>query len=1446
MSSENHKTKVDLPFRKKVLRLFLKVVLALLFLEFVAYFGSNIFLARYAQRKINEATQEVYLVDFNRFNLSILRRGFFLDGLVMKPVEPASKSEDQVLFDITLDQVGITGLWYDFTEHEFTISKIHLDNPRVSMEMPPGKENIPKRDPSERQISPIKQLEIEIRKSVEKMNLAGLRIKEVEMEHANLFFFNFLSRGNLKADNTRLLVRNINLTTLEDWKTPFNAEGFVFELDGVAFPLPDGVHSILAQKVNISSLDNLIDIKDFSLHADQSKESKAYYDVELDKLLLGNVDLNHAFMTSELLIDELILNSPTFKVARNPVSKSDSTASGDLNDLIKGNLNSIQIKELSINQGRFIKSELSDSLKNRIEIDELDFKMINFFLGADSLRKEPQFFYGEDASMEIKGGRLFLGDGVHLVSGEEVSVSSFQDEFSVINLSIRPIVENPEGNTIRNLMKISLPEFSLDQIDLKKLYNEGIISANGILLNRPEVELVSLDRRNMENEESSFGNAIKGFLNLADIERFEVREGTIKFTDERGQRSSDIGFDQFSILLEGLKVDPDTLLAIHEQVTAEEIYLSLDNYQLKLKDNLHLIFAEKLKIDSRSRLLEVQNLRIRPQSQEQIQNLLDTYGKTSAINFTVPLFRAEGIDINSAFYDQVLNIETISMPQPDFEISTYRAKESKGTAPQSTDDVKGLLLGYFNSISIDSVDLFQAKIKYENLLENKRNLFQEDNFTLKLKKFFLDPRDTSFTGKTLFSEEIDLTFSDYSFSLGNGKYLVESDLMNYNSKKETLEFNNLLVFPGDNSQSRVALGLDFPLVIFKGVDIEQFVFDNILDLQKLEIIDGKVEIGIDRQISTAGKEAGTKRLAQKSIDRVSIDTIQAENSFLELNFLGENNSLRSIQTGFGFMIQDFHLDTLVLDQNEFGKLYSTASLDLNDFVFALPDSVHTVSFSKVQLGDMRKEIVFSDLKITPRDLVGKVGSPVIQAKTDVLAIANNKFLEILETKRFEMKNIRMVNPVIEVFLDSTKVASSSRSAPKDGGKNALVESIILEDLQLSNGSIQLNRKGKGPIPRLGFSEVDFRVSGVGLDFLDQEQNLDFEDLARRNLAFSFKNYSTLTPDSLYKASVDKVYYENGGLVIEGLYFRPRKGNYALLNSLDFQTDAVTAKVDRISFSGIDPVKYLESELINGEQLKIEGARIDLFRDKRKPFDPDLRKEMPQFLMTHAKINADIQVVQVREGRVRYFEIAPEGNLPGMISFDQIKLDLAPFYLRKEGENYPIDKVRLGVETKIMNQSNVTLQSEMYFTEKYPMDVSVEMDKFEFSEANDFLTKTMFVGAVEGEVTEGKWDFRLNEDYAVGKMAFGYSNLKIQFVDSLTFERGKGKLKVYSFGANLLAKNNNPRSGSKKITTRKIYLERDKRKFVFSSWWKATFSGLRGTFGFGRPKIPKELRKEEEE
>ena len=288
MSSGNHQNHSLYPARKKIIRVVTIIFFTLLFLEFLVYFGSNIFLSKWAERKINEATKEVYLIEFNRFNFSLLRRGVFLDGIVMTPIPGKIAPEDQTLFNFSMDQLAIRNLWYSFSDEVLYVGKIQFDNPDVKLDLPEnsdttmmGKNQKGSAGNIGKKKSAVKELEEEIQKSISRLNFGALFIREIEISHADLFFLDFLSQNSLKAENTRLVIKDINWTTKEIWKTPFNARGFEFDLENVDFPLPDGVHSIRADKVYISSLDKLIDINEFKLTPNKSRESKSYYEVYL-------------------------------------------------------------------------------------------------------------------------------------------------------------------------------------------------------------------------------------------------------------------------------------------------------------------------------------------------------------------------------------------------------------------------------------------------------------------------------------------------------------------------------------------------------------------------------------------------------------------------------------------------------------------------------------------------------------------------------------------------------------------------------------------------------------------------------------------------------------------------------------------------------------------------------------------------------------------------------------------------------------------------------------------------------------------------------------------------------------------------------------------------------------------------------------------------------------
>src|SRR5690606_38851161 len=233
-------------------------------------------------------------------------------------------------------------------------------------------------------------------------------------------------------------------------------------------------------------------------------------------------------------------------------------------------------------------------------------------------------------------------------------------------------------------------------------------------------------------------------------------------------------------------------------------------------------------------------------------------------------------------------------------------------------------------------------------------------------------------------------------------------------------------FPG-----RIQLGLKFPRVNFKGVDVEQFFFENRLDLDKLEIDHGQIEIAIDRNIaspSESKKSAKAEDVRRKSLEEVIIDTIQTSNSRLSINYQLDESSLNSIETDFELLIRGFRLDSAITASRNVGELYKDANLSLKEFKFAFPDSIHSLGFSKVEIGTLKEEVTFSDFYITAKDESGVPGSPVLDAKIDQVILRHNQLAEIQETGIFDVRDLWLINPKFNLYLDSTKVEMEAKAS----------------------------------------------------------------------------------------------------------------------------------------------------------------------------------------------------------------------------------------------------------------------------------------------------------------------------------------------------------------------------------------------------------------------------------
>ena len=211
--------------------------------------------------KLNESFNGVYELEFNRVHLSLIRRGIIFDGIVMQPIHLEKAGSEQVLFELTLDELSFTGLWYGLQNQKLYVREVRLDRPNFRVVASPS-HSVSQQDkaPQRKVRSPVALLENELRKSIKNLPLAGIHVGRVLVNQAQVFFLNFLSQQELLAKEASFTALDLNWTPIQPWETPFNARGFEFELEGVTYALPDGVHQISSKKVFISSLEETIEL----------------------------------------------------------------------------------------------------------------------------------------------------------------------------------------------------------------------------------------------------------------------------------------------------------------------------------------------------------------------------------------------------------------------------------------------------------------------------------------------------------------------------------------------------------------------------------------------------------------------------------------------------------------------------------------------------------------------------------------------------------------------------------------------------------------------------------------------------------------------------------------------------------------------------------------------------------------------------------------------------------------------------------------------------------------------------------------------------------------------------------------------------------------------------------------------------------------------------------
>ena len=1433
-------------YQKRVFHFLAGFLVLLFFLQAVLYFAGDFLLRGYLKEKIRVASEEKYEIDFEKVHVLFLQRGFSFQGLTINPLDETFASLENIpYYRVNVPYVSITGLNYLFGSKELVLGNVKLSAPAIDFRL-----KIEELTDELQDESPLEILQSEIKKSFLESRIQDIRIKTLEIDNADLLIKNFIAQRSMKAENSNLMVKNIQLLKDRDPATPFNAEGFYFEIENFELLLADSVHQVSAEQLEVSSLEQYINARNLSIDPDFSRFSETYFQASLKDLMLSDADINKVFYTSEVEVGKLRLQSPKFELYTGKTRKKSEEGeveAFDFYDLIDGILASIEIGQFDIEAGEFAQKSIADPDGYRIKAERIDFNMMDFYVGPDESRKANRFFYADQANVELYGVDLFLADSVHQVKGNIVSLSSSEDKITIEGFKLFPIEET---DTIRGitLLEIDVPQLTITDAKLKKIYNDGIVDVRDILVEKPEIMLRDVRKKVDGSPGFDFSAFYSEYLEGIYVQRFEIKEGSLIVDNRLRIRQDSLSFGKVNLVLENFAIDEATEAQETKSFFwAENLQLELNDYALKLSDNLHMFKADRVYLDTKSAEVSVEGFTIKPFNPGQIQSILDRYGRSTSLDIFVPRFTAVGVNIRDAYFDERLVVDRINVPSPKISIMRHRAAALDGEQEDvDQKEILDLLTSYFNEVRIGSLSLQRGTLNYENLVREKLRTFSEDNVSITVRNFYIsadtDPENLRF----LYSEEVDLNLNNYVFNIADGKYNILADRINFNTAREEIIAANVRLNPRSNLQDKTIVSAAIPEMSFRGVDLEAFLFENTLNLEKVRLAESTVKVLINRDFEQED-EVATRRQRRdrnlpKTIDVVNIDTVQAEKAQFTLSFKEGGSQSELIDTGIDVAFYDFFLDSAKIAKGEIAGFFSGMALGIDEFWLTLNDSVHQVTFSKVELDTRYEGILLNNFRVIPRTLSGKPGKPVFSGHIPAALIKINSLADLQSSKDLWVKEMRLFRPDVEIFVDQLESEVSEPQEAPEGVKEYLIETFQLDDFEIVEGHFGLFQKDGSKAPR-EIRDVNLAIRDIKLN-MEEFEGLSPKMILDKDFEFNFPNYNLLLKDSLNKVAVGLVSIKNNEVILSDVIFEPRFGKYDYLRRLGYQTDVIKVHIPEIRVVKPDLALFLDQEILKAEQLLIKDIQGEFFRDKRLDRPEDIYRLMPQALMKEFDFVVRLDSLLVQNGKIIYLEFPDKGMVPGEIYFSDMQVAMAPFHMGQENESYPLDSARLLAKAKINGVAELGLQGDLIYTAPYPMHITAQLEAFDLELINSILKSNAFVRVRGGRIDGADWHFTANDKEAIGQMRILYSDLNLELLEERTLQRGRGRKSILTFVLNVFAvRSNNPRKFFNNTVSSKIYHPRDKDRFIFNYWWRATLSGLQGSVGLGQPKVPK--RKEDE-
>jgi hypothetical protein len=1394
-------------------------------LSFTAiYFLAQNYLNKNLSELVEKKSKGKYEITYDNLKFSFKTRGIVINQVSYHPsdsIAAALKNNlaDKQFFSFTSPQVKIEGIQLGllFFRKKLVIGSLVIDQPELKIH---GKqtESTNKKDNINELIQQLKPLVTK--------NFKSVFVGKIELQNASYDFYNLMGDTKKLSNAENISIGVLNFYTdsllLPNPDRLFDATDIYIRMQKYQASLADSIHRISAESITYSLKRSVIEAKNIEVAPTNKKlvpKSKYYIFVPSARITTSNIK---AFYRNNIIpVDSMVLATAEIKYW--PAEKAKSGAMQpidefDLNDLIKNDISGITVKDFVLNGAKLQLYKAQNDTASQQELRNIRLKLNDFRLDSSTPTDTSRVFYSKRISFSASDYNLTLGDNIHHIKVGNLHLAT--DSRSVLVKDIEVFSQNDSRKYSVNNIEGKCDSVRLDNFDFKKAFHQKRFSFQRINLFNPEVEITQnvASSGNLQQDSSFVYNLISRYAKGVYANQVIVSRGTVHLINKTGVLQTGNIESAIRLQLSGFALDEQSVKRTDRLFYANQIELNFNNYEMQLTDQLHKMTVENLSISTRKKRATMQNLHLFPVSTANMEEVLKKYNRSELYEFTIPEMTLAQADFHNAFFNKKFTADSLLISSPKIYYENY-AQLKELHQKQEFDDLFHLMADYLTDIQINTVDIPDGTLRLINHSKKDKTISFDNRFSLKLGNTRIN--EGSFGQKRLlFSDFVDFSVRDHLIRLSDNVHVLKASEIGFSTRQKEIYVLKAKLYPEPASKEFSSvlwnIQLSIPEVRIKGISIEDFFFDHKINAANLIITSPDIKL---YQKHKPEKKTDLKEVSiplPPEIGSIALQNFSLNDGALKVFSELESKPLLLVQSDLKMAAKN-----VLIEKNsssftpEFKKGDYNAAL--MQFRFTPKDKNQQFSIEELDFSTADKQLLAKNLNVKPKTKSNKQNQYELQIP--LLSMNGFDLESAYKNNVFNFESIVVDKPDLQRFVnakDSLKINPFKVSFYPYF--ESFADVFYSRVLKVNNANVSVYQSGQKKFQQ----SMSFNLEKVRIE---NKPSQGF--MHSSNFSFTIPNLKE--QGKLYHFEADKSVYSSADnrFTISGIRIIPNFSTQVHQQKVGFQSDYISGKIDSIQVVQPDARRWFDKEELAGKYAGIFGLNLDLYRDKKMPFDESRRPKMLQDLIKSIKVPIVLDSLSLIRSSVNYSERAATGEREGKIRFNDIRLCISPFTNMKSGSGRIPDFNLKGIATA---QDSAFLKVEMNYQMNDPensFSAKGSVAPFNMRIVNPVLEPLALITIRSGRVNQFDFDFSANRSSAEGQLYFGYDNLKIGVLE---LKEGSTKESHFaSFLANsLLLKSRNPRGKDRELLPDPIAFKRDQRRSILNYWWKSVFSGVKNT------------------